>query len=195
MIGRSGQRLIIITAAAAFAVLLLVSLAFSKYVHISSELEDKFVMADHGDPEVSDTVSLDTATSYYYKSGLSVTAPDKGYPVYIRVALVPTWRDASGNIYGQQPIEGSDYSLSYNSDKWYYNIADGYYYCRQPVQSGAQSPMLIKNDQRLEQIADPPVSGLTLHVEVTAQCIQAAGKTSGDVKAVVDAWGIDPSAQ
>lgn len=58
---------------------------------------------------------------------------------WIRAAVVVTWQDANGNIYGQAPIAGTDYIINYNVDenktditKWYPG-SDGFYYWPSPV--------------------------------------------------------------
>lgn len=58
---------------------------------------------------------------------------------WIRASVVITWQDAEGNVYGQAPIAGTDYAITYNVDenktdttKWYLGN-DGFYYWPSPV--------------------------------------------------------------
>lgn len=58
---------------------------------------------------------------------------------WIRAAVVVTWQDAEGKVYGQAPIADTDYTITYNVDenkidttKWYLGT-DGFYYWPSPV--------------------------------------------------------------
>ena len=184
----------------AMAVLLLMaatsSLLFAKYIHSSGELENRFTPSAYDSPEVTDSMTKDV-TGYYYKHDLSVTpAAGVDYPVYVRVALIPTWQDSSGNILGQQPVRDKDYSITYNENDWFV-YTDGYYYCKTPVTGGTASPELITHYRYLKQLRDAPKTGYELHVEVVAETIQAVGTKYIDVQnrraAVLDAWGVNPS--
>lgn len=184
----------------AMAVLLLMaatsSLLFAKYIHSSGELENRFTPSAYDSPAVTDSMTKDV-TGYYYKHDLSVTpAAGVDYPVYVRVALIPTWQDSSGNILGQQPVRDKDYSITYNENDWFV-YTDGYYYCKTPVTGGTASPELITHYRYLKQLRDAPKTGYELHVEVVAETIQAVGTKYIDVQnrraAVLDAWGVNPS--
>ena len=58
---------------------------------------------------------------------------------YIRAAVVVTWQDANGNVYGKTPVKGTDYTITFNTSsqtnptgKW--TLAkDGFYYWSNPV--------------------------------------------------------------
>lgn len=59
---------------------------------------------------------------------------------WIRAAVVVTWQDAQGNVYGQEPEEGTDkdYTISYNvsdtvSANCWVEGNDGFYYWTSPV--------------------------------------------------------------
>ena len=108
---------------------------------------------------------------------------DTGYSVYVRAAVVVTWRDSSGNVYVMPPQEGVDYSISYgkqwtkNDDYWYYNSV---------VVSGKETDCLITECKPLKKA---PVEGYTLNVKVVAQTIQSAGFTDvGNAVAKDDVW-------
>ena len=58
---------------------------------------------------------------------------------WIRAAVVITWQDADGNVYGQAPVAGEDFTINYNVDenktnptKWYLG-SEGFYYWPSPV--------------------------------------------------------------
>ena len=126
---------------------------------------------------------------------------------YIRAAVVVNWQDSQGNIYKEAPKENTDYTIEYNygdqvagendnfeSGKWIKN--GDYYYWNNPVLSVKENAnkcftgILIKNCKPVEGAAP---EGYRLVVEVLASAIQADGVTDADVKAVVDAWGVDPA--
>lgn len=57
---------------------------------------------------------------------------------YIRAAVVITWQDEDGNVYGQAPVENVDYTISYNLGNGWLKAADGLYYWTSPVKSQAE---------------------------------------------------------
>ncbi len=70
---------------------------------------------------------------------------------WIRAAVVVTWQDAAGNVYGQMPVVGTDYTIDYNVDpnktdttKWYKG-SDGFYYWPVSVAVGDSTGILIKS--------------------------------------------------
>lgn len=108
------------------------------------------------------------------------------YAVYVRAAVVVTWKDVSGNVLGTAPIEGTDYTISYNETDWFYE--DGFWYCKAPVNSGGSTAVLINNCAPKD--GQTPVN-YGLNVEIIAQTIQALGTTDKDnTPAVTNAWGI-----
>lgn len=101
---------------------------------------------------------------------------------YVRAAIVVTWKDAAedGNIYGKQPVKGTDYSMSLNTLEWF-DGGDGYYYCKSKVVKDGSSPVLIKSCSQIKACENPSYK---LDVEIIAEAIQAVPKT-----AVTEAWG------
>lgn len=53
---------------------------------------------------------------------------------WIRAAVVITWQDADGNIYGTPPVAGTDYTITYSRTNWLTGD-DGFYYYTKPVKS------------------------------------------------------------
>lgn len=110
---------------------------------------------------------------------------------YIRAAVIVTWQNAAGEVYGQAPVEGDDYTISFNTgtgkDKWSKN--GDFYYWKQPVDPGKNTGILIKN---AVPVAGRAPEGYYLCIEIIASGVQSVG-TDGTKSAVVDAWGIDPS--
>jgi hypothetical protein len=93
---------------------------------------------------------------------------------YVRVKLVVSLVDASGNTVAISPVEGTDYTVSYNSTDWT-KIGD-YYYYNSIIQNGTTEVLFnsitTKNNN------------YHLVVDVMAQTIQAGGGAVGE------AWGM-----
>ncbi|MBE6111931.1 MAG: hypothetical protein E7195_02770 [Peptococcaceae bacterium] len=116
------------------------------------------------------------------------------YPVYIRASVIVTWQDKDGNVYGQMPKAGTNYTISYNlnetnpltgeaAENVAYGVwddgSDGYYYYTGAVEKGEKTDQLIVT---CTPVGNPPAEGYDLHVEILAQAIQ-----SQPAKAV-DSW-------
>lgn len=102
---------------------------------------------------------------------------------YIRAAVVITWVDDEGNVYGELPEEGEngDYTITYDlSNGWVKK--DGYYYWRSVVASKGNTGELLTC--QLNKDATPP-DGYTLSVEILAQSIQAMPEY-----VVEEVWGV-----
>lgn len=54
---------------------------------------------------------------------------------YIRAAVVITWQDEAGNILGEKPVEGQDYTITYSLSSGWEKSSDGFYYWTSPVKS------------------------------------------------------------
>ena len=103
---------------------------------------------------------------------------------YIRAAVVVTWKDADGNVYGQKPVEDRDYYLEIkeNTD-WILSTTDGYYYHKSPVEPGESTSILIESCGLKAGVTSP--SDYYLSVEIVAEAIQAE-----PADAVKEAWGV-----
>lgn len=106
---------------------------------------------------------------------------DSNTGAYIRAAIAVTWQDASGNVYGEAPVLGEDYTLTRSASGWK-SGSDGYYYWTSVVAAGGKTENLI---DECKVIGNAPADGYTLHVEIVAQGIQATPKD-----AVTEAWGV-----
>ena len=98
---------------------------------------------------------------------------------YIRAAIVVNWIDTNGH-FAPEAVSNNEYSLDLGNG-WIEQ--GGYYYWPSSVAASAETGKLI-------QSCSPNVTkeGYTLCVEVLADAIQAT-----PIKAVKDAWGIDPT--
>ncbi len=90
---------------------------------------------------------------------------------YIRAAVIVTWQNTAGEVYGVAPKEGTDYTITWTKDGWEAGT-DGFYYYTSPVAPGASTGVLFTDCTPVEGKAP---EGYTLHVEILAQGIQAEG--------------------
>lgn len=128
------------------------------------------------------TVDIETKESFDGSVKKDVYIQNNGSAgVYVRAAIVATWQDANGNIYGSAPVQGTDYTLT-GTDSGWSKAGDGYYYWYTAVGAGKTTGKLIGE---CAPVAGRSPTGYTLHVEIAAQAIQAAPDT-----AVKDAWGV-----
>ncbi len=101
-------------------------------------------------------------------------------PVYIRASIIVTWKDSSGNVYGQLPVAGTDYTISYDTG---WTRQGDYWYCNSEVAVGTNTPVLI-NSCTVKAGATIP-KDYALSVEIIAEAIQ-----SQPARAVQQAWGV-----
>lgn len=106
-------------------------------------------------------------------------------PAYIRAKYVVTWQDDEGNVYGQLPVAGEDYSITLTLDGWDVG-SDGYYYWTSSVPVGDTTGILIDVCKPLKAA---PAEGYTLSVEILAEAIQAEPSS-----VVAEAWGVTVAA-
>lgn len=135
------------------------------------------------------------------KTDVAVNVGDPGYAVYVRAAVVVTWKDENGNVLGKLPKAGTDqdvdkdYTINYNLTDWFYRESDGFYYHKAPVAyDGLNDTSKLTNNliNRCTPVAGRTPAGYGLNVEIIAQTIQAVGTTDVDnIPAVEDAWGIE----
>ena len=98
---------------------------------------------------------------------------------YIRVAVVVTWQDENGNVYGQRPVAGRDYTILYNSKDWVQQ--DNFWYWTEPVAPMATTSTLISSCQPENTAPE----GYSLTVEILASGIQSQPKSVAATN-----WGI-----
>ena len=119
------------------------------------------------------------------KKNVAVAVGNPGYAVYVRAAIVVTWKDASGKVLAEAPSETVDYSLVLNTTDWFYH--DGFYYYTSALSSGNTASLI----QECKVLTEAPATGYTLSVEIVAQTIQALGMTDdGTEYAVQNAWKV-----
>lgn len=95
----------------------------------------------------------------------------KSIDAYIRAAVIVTWQNTAGEVYGVAPTEGTDYTVTWTKAGWE-DGTDGFYYHTNAVAPGASTGVLFTDCQPM---AGKAPEGYTLHVEILAQGIQAEG--------------------
>ena len=110
-------------------------------------------------------------------------------PAFIRVALVPVWRNSDGS--GTGLATDRTYSLSVNSSDWREGD-DGYYYFNDIVQPGSDSDttnltaVLVKSCTPEASGLSDAYNGKRFELQVLAQSIQAEGMDVSDAKAAFE---------
>lgn len=109
---------------------------------------------------------------------------------WIRAAVVVTWQNAAGEVYGQMPVEDTDYTVKwtppsdqFTADEQWLEGNDGFHYWSHPVPDGENTGILIGSIQPVEGKAP---EGYFLCVEILCSGIQ-----SEPTNVVVEAWKLD----
>lgn len=170
------------------ALLAMISGGVAAYLSYSTPAVSNSFEADTDqDPAILETMENNVKSNV----AVSVSA-DQGYAVYVRAAIVATWRrgdtepDGQEILLPQAPQPDTDYTLSLNLTNTGWFEEGGFYYYRPMVNPGASTAELITS-------CTPNVTkeGYVLNVEIMAQTIQALGTTDANgTPAVTDAWGV-----
>lgn len=89
----------------------------------------------------------------------------------IRAAIVVTWQDADGNVYGKMPVAGTDYTMELDLENGWSEAADGFYYWNASVAPGESTGVLITSCTA----ANTAPEGYSLCVEIIGSGIQSVG--------------------
>ena len=97
---------------------------------------------------------------------------------YIRAAVIVTWQDANGNVYGQKPVKDVDYTIVFATNTGWIEGTDGFYYYTKIVApddkdddtKADQTGVLIETCTSKET---SPAIGYYLNVEIIASAIQS----------------------
>ncbi len=146
-------------------------------IDTTGEVKNTFVPASVP-PEVVEEIKDNVKKNVAIKNTGNVDA-------YIRVKVVVTWKDASGNVYKDAPKVITDYTWTAGDSKWkLYN--DGFYYYTEPVPAGKSTAVLFTDCAPKPGKAP---EGYSLSVDIHAQSVQAE---PADV--VEKTWGVKISA-
>lgn len=132
-----------------------------KYAEVTCEVNESFSNGVKSDVKIQNTGNIDA---------------------YIRAAIIVTWKDANGNVYGQK-VPADAYEIVYNRTNWTQN--GDYWYCNKAIAAEASTPALIVTCSKTT--AAKPPEGYDLSVEILADAIQ-----SQPTDAVKQAWGLIP---
>lgn len=102
-------------------------------------------------------------------------------PVYIRVALVPTWKDGTNAT--ALKTEGT-YTMNLGTSNKWIKGSDGFYYYKEPVAVKAETDILIQYCSPKTTLGED-YQGKQFELDVIANLIQA-----DPIDAVKDAWGV-----
>jgi hypothetical protein len=175
-VNRKSPKKLLLTVIAVVLVAAIAVGATLAYMHIASgSVKNGFTPATIDITTVEDFDDGDIVKKDVYIKNDSNTG------AYIRAAIAVTWQDENGNVYGEAPVSGTDYTIDGPEGGWVLG-SDGYYYWVSAVAAGQTTENLINECKVLSKA---PADGYTLHVEIAAQGIQASPKN-----AVVDAWGV-----
>lgn len=119
--------------------------------------------------EIDETFDKETKTNVSIKNNGTV-------PVYIRVALVPTWEDESGNAVAVA-ASLEDLKITWSNSINWIHAADGFWYYIVPVNAEASTETLISKATVVTQ------NDYQMNLQVMAQSIQSEPDA-----AVLDAW-------
>ena len=134
---------------------------------MSGSVTNTFTAAPETDPAITESFAGNI------KSDVCVQVGDTGYDVYVRGAIVVTWKNSAGNVLALKPVLGTDYTMTLDDGtNWFEK--DGFYYHKAPVSSNVTSAELITEAKPLK---DAPEADYYLSVEIVAQTIQALGST------------------
>ncbi len=106
---------------------------------------------------------------------------------YIRVAVVVNWATSDGSrIWAQKPIQGTDYTITYDFSDGWIDGGDGFYYYSKPVSpdsSNNLTSVLIKK-AGLKSGVTPPVgtdnAQYHLSIEIVASAVQTTPEAVAD---------------
>lgn len=88
---------------------------------------------------------------------------------WIRAAVIVTWQNEAGEVYGKAPACGIDYTGWTPGTDWVQGD-DGFFYYRKPVAPGTATPNALIGE--IAPLADAPANGYYLTVEIIGAGIQ-----------------------
>lgn len=178
--------------------------SLARYIRGTADLKNKLQSVGSADPKVN--------------ADWTITVEDKGYPVYVRVEVIISWKNKDGEVlyvkpkeYDDEKKEG-DYIIKYSDDwvpitrhdadkgyqkTYYYFIGSDTdneanpTYLHGVVKSGCTTTAIIKSFEDKKTNSALLYDGYELNVEIIVQTVQAVGYTDDDtLTACEDAWGL-----
>lgn len=156
------------------SLLLLVSVALILVMAIGGTLA--YIVADSG--PVKNTFTPSQVTTYVEEDVTTELGTKKNVKIkntgdtdaWIRAAVVVTWQDATGNVYGQAPQADKDYTDWTPGNNWVTGD-DGFYYYTKPVAANTSTADALI--AAIKPIGNPPADGYYLTVEILGSGIQS----------------------
>lgn len=187
--------------AAVFIATLTVGVTLARYIRGAADVKNDFTAVGSANPTVN--------------NDWTITVENKGYPVYVRVEVIISWKK-DGEVLYVKPVKGTDYEIEYSADwvpltgytadkdyqkTYYYFIGSDTEnkanptYLNGVVKSGCKTTAIIESFVDKNTSKDLPYDGYELNVEIIVQTVQAVGYTDDDtLTACEDAWGLAPGA-
>lgn len=136
----------------------------------------------HSAGSVSNSFTVDVNPTISVDDTYKVTVSNTQYPVYLRAAVVVSWKSTTGGkLLAAMPVEGADYQVNTSWEK-----RDGsFYYYTEVVDNGTiDEPLVTLSGSK---------DGYTLVADIAVQAVQAIGTVDdATTPAVQDAWGVTP---
>ena len=133
------------------------------------------------------TTTTDEKFNQIEKKDVQISTAGSNVDTYVRAKIVVTWVDKDGNVLAQEPLKGTDYTITINEGDDWMQGDDGFWYCREVVKAGKETPVLITNCYPNEKRG--PVDA-QLQVTILSQAIQASGDAASEAFSSV--YGVMP---
>lgn len=94
---------------------------------------------------------------------------------WIRAAVVVTWQDKNGTVYGAAPVVGTDYTITFATNTGWLDGDDGFYYYSSPVKAQVEDANDCCTGVLIDTCtaANTAPVGYTLCVEILSSGIQS----------------------
>lgn len=116
------------------------------------------------------TTTVDEGTDKGVKSNVKIKN-EGTTDAWIRAAVIITWQNEAGEVYGKAPVADTDYTITYDLANGWVKGNDGFYYYTSPVAAGKSTGELITKCE-LKDGANVP-TGYNLCVEILGSAIQS----------------------
>lgn len=142
--------------------------------------------------KVTTAVVEDIETNPGVKSDVKI-ANTGDTTAWIRAAVVVTWQDAAGNVYGQMPAN-TDYTISFNLDEQtdpagqWIEAGDGFYYWSQPVPVAGNTGVLIANCTPIKKSITVSTGSSQVTYYLTVEILGSGIQTFQGITAWNAAW-------
>ncbi len=145
------------------------------FLKTTNNIKNEFIVGEVI-PEIKETFNYQNKVKedVYFKNSGNV-------PIYIRAAITIKWKDNSGKILEESPIENVDYIINFSNSLNWLESEEGYYYYKTAIDENKNTDILIEECTQIRQYDDK-----FLEVSILAQGIQAEPNN-----AVEEAWDVN----